>query len=261
MNFTNIEAFVFDLDGVVWLGATPIPGVAEAISLLRSSDKQIRFFTNNAALHRRDYVKKLAEMDIPASVDEVLSSGYAATAYITKRFSSAKVHVMGAEGLKTELLEAGHSLVERGADVVLVGYDREFNWEKLDQAFQNVFEDKALFVACNLDKRYVEKGAFRPGTGATVAALSCCLEKEPDVVAGKPNQPMIDALFDGLALEPSQCVIVGDKLYTDIACGRKAGMHTILVRSGQGQEEEQKITPETAPELIIDSVADIGQLL
>lgn len=260
MNPDSIKAFVFDLDGVIWLGNNSIPGVAQALAFLRSKKRQIRFFTNNASLHRSEYVSKLASMDIEANIEEVLSSGYSATRYATRTFGKCKIHVMGSQGLKQELQEAGHSLVERGAQLVIVGYDRTFNWEKLDCAFQNVYEDKARFIACNMDKRYVEKESMRPGTGASVAALSYCLEAEPDVVAGKPHQPMIDALFDTLECEPQESLLIGDKLYTDIACGRRAGMQTVLVRTGQGAEEEQKITPETAPDQVIDSVADIPKM-
>ena len=260
MNPDSVKALVFDLDGVIWLGNNFIPGVSHALAFLRSKNFQIRFFTNNASLHRSEYVTKLASMDIEANINEVLSSGYSATRYATRTFGKSKIHVMGSQGLKQELIEAGHTLVERGAQLVIVGYDRTFNWEKLDCAFQNVYEDKAKFIACNMDKRYVEKDSMRPGTGASVAALCYSLEAQPDIIAGKPHQPMIDALFDTLECEPHESILIGDKLYTDIACGRSAGMQTALVRSGQGAEEEQKITPETAPDFVIDSVADLPKM-
>lgn len=259
VDFSAIDAVVFDLDGVVWLGNTPVGGAAESIEALRKLGKEIRFLTNNASLHRSKYRAKFDSMSIAASPEEIISSGYAAAQYLKNTVGSAAVHIMGTEGLMQEMLEAGHQMVERNASAVVVGYDRQFSWEKLDLAFQNIWVDKAQFIACNLDRRYVEADSFRPGTGATVAALAYALERQPDVVIGKPNRPILDALFKGLDCDPKRAVLVGDKLYTDIAAGAASGMRTILVRTGHGKEEE-KLIGETKPDLVLDSIVNVPDL-
>lgn len=259
MRLVESRAFVFDLDGVVWLGPQGIPGAADTIAFLKDQGRAIRFLTNNASLHREAYVKKLAGLGIDSNVGEIISSGFAAARYLFRTFGAAPIHVMGSDGLRQELLEAGLQLVERNARAVVVGYDREFNWTKLDRAFQNIAVDGASFIACNMDRRYVEVDTFRPGTGATVAALIYALEREPDQIIGKPHTPILDALSESLGELITEAVLVGDKLYTDIAAGASIGMRTILVRTGHGAEEEAKIGTIT-PTLVLDSIADIPRV-
>ena len=235
---SGYSAFIFDLDGVVWLGSEPIPGVAESLNRLRHSGAALRFVTNNASKHHSHYCEKLKSFGIEAETEEVISSGYAAAKTLAKRYPGGSVHVMGTPELALEVEEVGLKLVSHDADVVLVGYDQELTWNKLDIAFQNVQRDGADYIACNQDRRYIDSTGFHPGTGATVAALSCALGKEPDLVIGKPNKAIIDVLLDTLSVPVEHCLFVGDKLETDIQAGIQAGMKTAFVLSGDGKESD-----------------------
>lgn len=250
-------AFVFDLDGVVILGKEAVPGAVEAINKLKNSGKQIRFLTNNASKTRQTTALLLQGLGIETEISEIVTSAFATAKYIEKNFGKIDVHVLGTDQLKEEMLNVGLKVVERNAGVVAVGLDREFNYSKLDLALQNIIVDGAKFIACNCDPAYPEKNAKRPGAGAIVAALSCCASKQPDIIVGKPNLPCYEVVLETLNLNPKDCLMVGDKIETDLLGARSAGMNTALVLSGIGKIEDIERLNFT-PEHVIPSVASIS---
>ena len=118
MKIDKYEGLIFDLDGVLWLGNTPIEGGPQIVNTLREKEKQIRFLTNNASKHRTRVQKKLEKMGYQAGIDEIVTSGHATAQYLAKEHGPSRVHVMGAEDLKNEMRECGHTVVERSAEFV-----------------------------------------------------------------------------------------------------------------------------------------------
>ncbi len=255
IDLQKYQAFVFDLDGVVWLHDDPIPGAAQTIETIRQLDKPVRFLTNNAGQHRSYYVGKLERAGIPADLDEVVSSGFATAQYIAQQHGPCPVHVMGMPGLEREIEEAGHSLVNEGARFVVCGFDRGFTWEKLNTAFRNIDRDGARFIACNDDPRYPTPEGNQPGTGANIAALAYATGQQPEMVIGKPHQPILDVLLSTLGSPPEACLMTGDKVVQDIGVGQLAGMDTAFVLSGSDCEadiQKHGITPT----YVLQSIAD-----
>ncbi len=235
---SSYDGFIFDMDGVIWRGKEIIPGAKEAISLLRSEGKKILFVTNNASESRANQHKKLQHLGIEAEVEEFLTAGYGTAQYLGAHKPGSQVYVMGTEELAQEMREAGLLLVEKDAEIVAVGFDRGFNYQKLDCAFQNLYNRQCLFVACNENPIYPASSSFHPGVGPSVAALSYAIGRTPDLVIGKPHTPLLDIALSKLNLPPEKAVVFGDILDMDILWGQQRNLGSVYVLSGVGTEED-----------------------
>ncbi len=224
---------LLDMDGVLWRGGQPIEANVEAVRTLASRGVGIAYVTNNSTRSRRSYVERLRSLGLPASVDTVVTSGYAASTYLARR-GVHTVYVVGEEGLVEEARLAGLEPLEAcpdTVDAVVVGLDRGFNYDKLDCAARHVRRG-ALYVATNADPTLPHPGEPKPGAGAMVAAISVAAGREPDFTAGKPNPWLVELALEALGAEPGEALLVGDRLDTDVEAGRRAGVDTLLVYTG-----------------------------
>ncbi|BEL12704.1 HAD-IIA family hydrolase [Actinoplanes sichuanensis] len=227
------DLVIFDLDGVVFLIDKPIPGAADAIDRLRSGGTSIAFATNNASRRAADVAALLTGMGVNAEPAEVLTSAGAAAALLAERLpAGAPVLVVGAEALRAEVRDAGLtpvSALEDGPVAVLQGYGPEVGWPILAEATLAVGAG-ATWFATNTDRTLPSPRGPLPGNGSLVAVLRTALNRDPDVVVGKP-QP---ALFRTAAAESraERPLAVGDRLDTDIEGAVNAGMDSLLVLTG-----------------------------
>ena len=247
-------AYILDLDGVVYRGRTVIPGACESIDRLRRSGPRVVFLTNNATRTRGSIARRLVDMGIPCSAGDVISSAYAASVYIKETYGSSTIYPVGEQGLVEELERAGHTVNEQDADYVVAGLDRKFTYEKLTLAL-DMLMNGAGFIATNDDAMLPTEHGFLPGAGSMVAAIQAASDVVPDVI-GKPNKPIMDVLLKEYGLKSEECVMVGDRLETDILAGIRAGMRTVLVltgASGKQDIESSGIRPDT----VLDSIDDL----
>ncbi|MEU4165098.1 HAD-IIA family hydrolase [Actinoplanes sp. NPDC026670] len=227
------DLVIFDLDGVVFLIDKPIPGAADAIDRLRSGATSIAFATNNASRRAVDVAALLTGMGVNAEPAEVLTSAGAAAALLAERLpAGAPVLVVGAEALRAEVRDAGLTPVSAREDdpvAVLQGYGPEVGWKILAEATVAV-RDGAPWFATNTDRTLPSPRGPLPGNGSLVAVLRTALDRDPDVVVGKP-QP---ALFRTAAAQTraERPLAVGDRLDTDIEGAVAAGMDSLLVLTG-----------------------------
>lgn len=247
-------AYILDLDGVIYHGREVIPGACESIDRLRSSCSQVVFFTNNATRTREAIASRLVDMGIPCSAGDVISSAYAASVYIKEKYGSSTIYPVGEQGLVEELKRAGHTIGELDADHVVAGLDREFTYEKLTRALE-LLMNGAGFIATNTDAMLPTEHGFLPGAGSMVAAIQAASGVVPDVV-GKPNKSIMDVLLKEYGLKSEECVMVGDRLETDILAGIRAGMHTVLVLTGASGIEDIE-SSGIRPDTVLDSIADL----
>ncbi|GFR42429.1 hypothetical protein Agub_g3334 [Astrephomene gubernaculifera] len=285
--FQAYDAWVFDLDGTIWKGSTLIPGAKEFIELLRSYQKKIFFVTNNATKSRAANAAKLTSLGIPASPGEVYTSSFAAAAYLRTISFHKKAYVVGEEGLVEELSAAGISCVggpeHRGKEIdwqdkephvevdpevgaVVVGLDRFINYYKLQYATQCLLSnDSCMFVACNTDARgHFSSTQEFAGAGTMVAAIIGCSEREP-LLLGKPASFMLDHLCATHQIARDKCIVIGDRLDTDILWGIQNGAGTCCVLSGVTSESQLLSSDNKVhPSLYMDSIGDFlsvkGQL-
>lgn len=231
----KIKCFVIDLDGVVYTGDTLIENADKGIAKLREKGR-VFFTTNNATLHREEYAKKLVSLGIPASTEEILTSGYVAAVHIKTYYDNPKVYLIGEAGLKRELEEQDIELCYRNCNLVLVGLDRGFNYDQLALALRYI-EKGAPFLATNIDNALVSERGMLPGAGAIVSALKTASKKEP-IVVGKPSDTMADFILTKAGVRPEEVLLIGDRLDTDVLMGKNFGMRTALVLTGYTKRED-----------------------
>ena len=227
------DLVIFDLDGVIYLIDKPIDGAAEAVARLRAAGTAVAYATNNASRRAADVAALLTGMGVSATPDEVLTSAGAAAAMLAERLpAGAPVLVVGAEALRAEVRDAGLRVVETFEDVpaaVVQGYGPDVGWRILAEAALSV-RAGATWMATNTDRTLPSPRGLLPGNGSLVAVLRTALDREPDVVVGKPAP----ALFSTAAAQSNarRPLVVGDRLDTDIEGAVGAGMDSLLVLTG-----------------------------
>jgi HAD superfamily hydrolase (TIGR01450 family) len=240
----HYDLIIFDLDGVIYLIDKPIPGAAETVERLHAEGKPLSFVTNNASRRAADVAALLTGMGVPAEADEVLTSAGAAAAMLADRLPArAPVLVVGADALRAEVRDAGLTPVETFEDkpaAVVQGYGPDVGWRILAEAALSV-RAGALWMATNTDRTLPSARGPLPGNGSLVAVLGTALDRDPDVVVGKP-QP---ALFTTAAerAKASHPLVVGDRLDTDIEGAVGAGLDSLLVLSGISDRAELLAAP------------------
>jgi HAD superfamily hydrolase (TIGR01450 family) len=227
------DLIVFDLDGVIYLIDRPIPGAVQAVAQLHREGKPLAYATNNASRRSAQVAELLIGLGVPARPDEVLTSAAAAASELASRLPSrAPVLVVGADALRAEVDAAGLLPVANADEApaaVVQGYGPQVGWAELAEACLAV-RAGALWVATNTDRTLPSPRGPLPGNGALVAALRTALDRDPDIVVGKPAP----GLFATAArrAQASRPLVVGDRLDTDIEGADRAGMDSLLVLTG-----------------------------
>lgn len=253
------DLVILDLDGVVYLGAEPIPAAAEAVARLRQEDKPVVFATNNASRSPEQVVALLSGLGIEATASDVLTSAAVAAEVLADRLApGSTVLVVGTDALADEVRRVGLQPVRRADDkpaAVVQGYGPDVGWAELAEA-QVAIRSGATWVVTNPDTTQPSPRGLLPGNGALVAALRTALEREPDLVVGKPEP----ALFAAAARRfgAAAPLVVGDRLDTDIEGAQRAGMPGLLVLTGvDGESRARTASAERRPSFL---GADLGAL-
>ncbi|MGD9497496.1 MAG: HAD-IIA family hydrolase [Armatimonadota bacterium] len=253
------DGYLFDLDGTIYLGEELIPGADRVVAGLRERGARVLFLSNKPIARRQTYAAKLTKLGIPATPDDVVNSPLASARYLAAEHPGARVLVLGEAPLLDELTEAGvtiaHSVEE--TDIVLVAWDRQITWERLDMAHQ-ALRRGARFFATNPDTVCpLEGGRTVPDAGANIAFLEASTGRKLEVLIGKPSPIITRMALAGIGLEPAQCLMVGDRLDTDIAMGQAGGLDTALVLTGVTSRAEVACS-RWQPTYVLESVAQIG---
>lgn len=231
---STVQAAVIDMDGVLWRGAQPMPGLTDFFAFLRAADIPFTLATNNASKTPETYVARLASYGVAIGRGEVLTSSLAAADYLrTRHAPGTPVFVVGGEGLRAAVRGAGFALVERThqpATVVVAGIDFELTYDKLADAAVHI-QRGAEFVGTNPDPTYPSEHGLLPGAGTILAAIERCTGVRP-VIVGKPEPPMFAMAAARLGLAAARIAMIGDRLDTDILGGHRAGMRTVHLATG-----------------------------
>ncbi len=255
------DNFIFDLDGVFYRLSERIEGVQHIPEALRRAGKSFVFVTNNSNLSQQAYVEKLAAMEIEVGPDQILTSGIALACYLEKQASprGKKAYVIGGEGLRAALEEVGLVLVSdaqaREARFFVIGWDTEFTFAKMRAALV-ALSAGAAFYATNLDVTYPAPDGPWPGTGALAAGIAAAAGREPLAVVGKPSPFIMKMALE--KLPPGKTLVIGDRLDTDVASGKQAGLDTALVLTGVTTLKMARNAPAAlSPEFILNKVTDL----
>ncbi len=269
--FTNISALIIDMDGVLWHGDQPLPGLSEFFQILREKKLPFILATNNARLTPNQYIEKLAGMGISVAFDEILTSGMATALHLAQHHDpkSTRVFVIGESGARQPLIDQGFTLTELyqlnegsekgvGADIVVCGLDKEISWDKLATATLNI-NNGAQFVGTNGDTTLPTELGVTHGNGAILAALETATNVKPTLV-GKPEPIMYQQAIALLGSNPANTIAIGDRLDTDILGAVRTGIRSLMVLTGISSEDDLAQI-DYKPTWIMPDIRDITRAL
>jgi arabinose operon protein AraL len=256
-----VDGVLFDLDGTVYVGDDLVPGAAEAVRRLRAAGVAVGFLSNKAIERRGAFAAKLTDLGVPADESAVVNSASIAASVLARDHPDDDVFVVGEPPLTEEL--AAHDVATTDdpaeADVLLASMDREFDYETLSDAFEAV-DGETPFLATNPDRTCPVTGGEIPDCASMVGAIEGASGETLDRVLGKPSPTAVAAASDLLGAPLERCAMVGDRVETDVAMGNRAGMTTVLVRSGV-TDDAALAASDVEPDHVVDSVADIDDVL
>ncbi|MFB6120182.1 MAG: HAD-IIA family hydrolase [Halobacteriaceae archaeon] len=250
---------VIDVDGTLVRGDDAIPGAAAAVTALRDAGLDLAFVTNNPTRSPAAVAAHLDALGFDVSPEEVVTAGGITRAYLRRKHPDAAVFVVGESGLRDQL--DGVSLTDdpRAADVLLGSISRAFDYADLTDALRALSTGDTAFVGTDPDRTIPGREELLPGSGAILGAIEATTGREPTVV-GKPSAHAAQATTDRLGLDPAACLLVGDRLDTDVRMGAEAGMETALVLSGvTDRTDAESATP--APDHVVSSLSALPETL
>lgn len=251
------DAYIFDLDGTVYLGDALLPTAGETIARLRALGKRTLFLSNNPTKTRHDYAQRLTQLGLPTPDADVLNSSYVMVSFLRRYHPQARLFVIGEQSIIDELTAAGFALTDnaREVDAVIVSFDRTFDYHKLQVGF-DALRNGARFFATNADKYCPVPGGGEPDAGALIAALEACSDVKCEAVVGKPSRFTAEAILTLTGLPAARCIMTGDRLETDVLLGLNAGMAGALTLTGASTTRD--ITLRTIqPTYVLTQLADL----
>jgi HAD superfamily hydrolase (TIGR01450 family) len=253
------EGYVFDLDGTIYLGNELLPGAKRLVLKLRELGKRVVFLSNNPTRDLKMYADKLTKLGLPTPTSEIVNTVVTMTQWLLQNHPDATVFPISEEPLKNSLREAGIRMSEDPAeiDIVIASYDRTFEYRKLQIAFDAIwFHKRARLVTTNPD-RYCPfpGGRGEPDAAAIVGAIEACTGAKCEVNVGKPDPIMLETIMNVIGLEAKDCVMTGDRLYTEIRMALDAGMPSVVVLSGETTAEDLAAeTEENLPDYTLERI-------
>ena len=227
LDYSEIKAIAFDLDGTIYYADTLIDGANETIMLARTLGLKVFFLTNNSTKSREQIYARLRNMNVDCTIDEIYSSGYASALYV-KSEGLSEVYISGSSDLKDEFRRLGIKIVDSG-NTMVIGYDSDYNSEKLIKDFRIAYDVQKI-IACNKDRSYPGKDAkLFPGCGAIVASLEWCSNHSIDYIVGKPGVFMLQLLLDTYYYKIEELLVVGDTYESDIAMANAMGCASVFI--------------------------------
>ncbi len=253
------EGYVFDLDGTIYLGDELLPGAKRLIEKLRELGKKVVFLSNNPTKDPRMYADKLTRLGIPTPEDEVVNTVVTMTRWLLQNHPEATVFPISEEPLRLSLREAGIRMSDRAEeiDIVIASYDRTFDYRKLQIAFDAIwFYKRARLVTTNPDPYCpLPGGRGEPDAAAIVGAIEACTGARCEVNVGKPDQIMLETVMGRIGLDAADCVMTGDRLYTEIRMALDAGMPSAVVLTGETTSEDiETASKQNRPDYVLGRV-------
>ncbi|MFW5923485.1 MAG: HAD-IIA family hydrolase [Planctomycetota bacterium] len=251
------RGFIFDLDGTIYLGDELIPGAGAVIERLRAQGGRTAFLSNKPIARRETYAQKLRQLGIPCEVKDVINSSLVLARYLQREFPGGRVYPIAEQPVIDELREHGMKITDdpQNTDVVVVSWDRAFNYDKLNKAYRAAMNGARL-VGTNPDRTCPMPGYDLPDAACMIAAVETCTERKVSPIVGKPSAIMVQEVLELLDLEPADCAMFGDRIDTDMLMARETGLTAVLVLTGVTTRAE--LDPAgVQPDVILDSVADL----
>jgi 4-nitrophenyl phosphatase len=225
------------MDGVLWQGPQPIGDLPSIFQRIQQRGWKVVLATNNATRTPGQYVDRLAEFGVHLETWQIINSAHAVTSYLCRQYpDGGTVYVIGEAGITEALAEKGFTTGEKNVIAVVVGMDRQLNYEKLSRA-SLLIRSGVPFIGTNPDRTFPVPEGLIPGAGAILAALETATSVSP-LIMGKPLPAMYQLALERLGTSPADTLVVGDRLETDIAGAQAIGCRTAVVLSGVSKEAD-----------------------
>lgn len=255
-------ACVFDMDGTIYLGDELLPGARRVVEALRQQGVPVRFLSNNPTRTPEEYAARLTRLGIPTDASEVANTVVTTVRWLQANHPDAVVFPIAEQPLVDALHAAGFRTSDDASevDVVISSYDRGFDYAKLQVAFDSLwFHRRAILVETNPD-RYCPYpgGRGEPDCAAITAAITASTGVELTASLGKPSPLMLAEALRGLDVRAEDCLMVGDRLHTDIAMAKVTGMSSALVLTGDSTREDvAALAPDQRPDLVFERIDEL----
>lgn len=248
-NLKKKKLFLFDIDGTLAVGNTLYEGSARLLSHIDRIGGKAYYITNNSTKSGRDYVDKFrTAFSLETTEDQFITSGFMTIRFLKNNYADRKIFVLGTASFVAELRQNGFLVTETAEediDCVVVAYDSELNYQKLIEVSKVLLTTDAPFYATNPDLRCPVDFGFIPDCGSICNMITATTDREP-VYLGKPSREVVDLCLELSGFTREETLVVGDRLYTDIACGINGGVDTCVVFTGEAQPEDMADTPYPA---------------
>ncbi len=251
------EAYLIDMDGVVYTGNRLMPGAGEFIFYLQEKEVPFLFLTNNASKTPEEYRERLASLGIHVSTDRIYTSALATTRYMSERWpKGTPVYVIGISGIRQALSESGFRILRnhKRAQAVVVGYDPHITYARLREATLAIYHG-AAFIGTNPDVSLPTEDGIYPGNGAFLAALEAATGVSPTII-GKPSPTIFLEALDRLGTAPEKTAMIGDRVETDIVGAQNTGLLSVFLTGGVSGEEGLKRL-DTPPDFVFRYLGDL----
>lgn len=255
---SKIKMFVLDMDGTIYLGDSLFPFTKNFLQKVQETGRDFCFFTNNSSKNREAYLKKLSSMGIDISAEKMLISNGVILEWIKENHPDESCYVVGTPLLEEDFRAAGIVLDDKNPDYVVLGFDITLTYEKLSKACTFIRNGKPVY-GVNPDFNCPVEGGFIPDCGS-IAALVKASTGVMCEFFGKPSRHTLEYMLKYTGCEPQELAVVGDRLYTDIAVADGSEVTSILVMSGETDEEMLK-NSEIKPDLIFRDLGELAELL
>jgi 4-nitrophenyl phosphatase len=261
------HTFLFDLDGTLYRGEQVIQDAPAFVTFLKNEGYHCLFVTNNSSKTPNQVAEKLESMNIPVRLQEVYTSSLATAAYIKQDAAKRLIHtpsayIIGEEGLLAALKQAGVTITDQKPDYVIVGIDRQFNYDKLKTASQWVHQG-AVLIGTNPDRALPVEGALLPGAGSIMQSVITATGIEP-VWIGKPSARILEyalqAYYTGTEYEVEKILMIGDNMETDIGAATQLGIDSALTLTGFTRRDDIK-KYEYRPTIVAESLTELMYVL
>ena len=234
-NLKQLKLYLLDMDGTIYLDNNLFDGTIDFLTYIKSIGGRYIFLTNNSSKSVNKYIEKLNKMGIMADRDDFLTSADAAIAYL-KKSNYKKIYALGTRSFKEQLQESGLNITDElseSIDCLCMGYDTELTYKKIEDACILLNRDIA-YIATNPDWVCPTWYGYAPDCGSVSEMLFRATGKKPEFI-GKPKPEMARLAMAITGFDKSETTVIGDRIYTDIACGANAEINTIFVLSGEGK--------------------------
>ncbi|NLW73459.1 MAG: HAD-IIA family hydrolase [Clostridiales bacterium] len=271
MNFINPDPrvmsekklYIFDMDGTIYLGYRPFDFAIRFINNLRRAGKRILFFTNNASHTPEYYIKKLEKLGFSPARDEIMTSGDVTIEFLLRHRPGKSVYLVGTDELVESFRKSGINIIggdSPRADIVVTSFDTTLTYQKLSDACR-LIRGGAEYLSTHPDFNCPTEDGFIPDSGAIAAFVTASTGKVPTYF-GKPYKETIDMIGEATGFGLDEMCIFGDRLYTDIAMGKKYGVTAVLVLSGETRPEDvDRAAPGERPDFVFPSLDEVDKVM